>query len=373
MVQFVIIFIIIILGFILSSNRININYDVKRKLHIQLIAVILIFISGLRHVFVGPDTYQYYLRFEEVKYNSWANIIQTITNNEDKDPFYGLFQKCFQLISENYQVYLCFVALIFMTALGRFIYKNTDRISHSIIALIIYMGYYYGFYSITGIRQTLATALLLFSFEYGKQKNLTFFTLLVITASLFHITALVFFPLYFIVDFKKSKLLITLSLIGFPLFFVFKNDLAIFFIKILKTENRFGEYAEQYYRGGSLAITAFHLLLALIGQIQYKKVIMIEPKASMYYNIFSLAIFFLPLQWVNPSAGRISQYFAIFMMVWIPYILDSTFLIVKNYRLTIYIITIVLFIFFTMFSVRAMPEYHFFWENMNNPYINNFN
>ncbi len=58
-----------------------------------------------------------------------------------------------------------------MFALGHFIKNNTTRISHAVMAFMIYMGYFYGFYSITGIRQTLASVFLLYSYEYVKREK----------------------------------------------------------------------------------------------------------------------------------------------------------------------------------------------------------
>src|SRR5690606_22288512 len=123
---------------------------------------LLILQSGLRHVAVGADTYQYSLIFERVKSLSWAEIFSSVTAyydfGEGKDPGYLVFQKIFQYISDDYQVYLIFVAILFFSALGYFIYKNTRRVSDALFAFVLYSTLFYAMFSITGIRQTLATA-----------------------------------------------------------------------------------------------------------------------------------------------------------------------------------------------------------------------
>jgi len=145
MIRLFVIFIIIALGVFLSLNKEQ-NYEKRRKVYIFFIVVILILQSGLRNWAVGSDTYQYYIRFDEIRHISWDHILSAIINREGKEPFYGLFQKVFQLITNSYQLYLCLIAVIFMSALGSFIYKNTTRISHAVLAFVIYMGYYYGFF-----------------------------------------------------------------------------------------------------------------------------------------------------------------------------------------------------------------------------------
>lgn len=368
MVRLIVIFIIITLGVLFSLHNDKDNYEQKRKRYILLVVIILILQSGLRNWAVGSDTYQYYLRFEAISHESWESIISRIVNWQGKEPFYGLFQKIFQYFTNSYQLYLCLVAVIFMSSLGNFIRKNTTHISHAILAFVIYMGYYYGFFSITGIRQTLATAFILWSFEYIKQRKLIPFTFFVLIASLFHITALVFLPLYLIAEMKRTKLIFGIALIGFPLVMLYKNELAIFFVFTFGMEERFGVYAEQYYRGGSFILTSFHILLAVVALFIMKKTFSIAPEIYRMYNTFALALFFLPLQWVNPSAGRISQYFALIMMVWIPLLIDATCIGSKKRRIFLYSIATVSFVIITSFSILSWDEYKFFWQEMRLPF-----
>lgn len=368
MIRLIVIFIIILFAVLFSSDSIKGNYDKKKARYIFVVTILLILQSGLRNWAVGADTYQYYLNFQAIKYVSFSDLMTSVLNYEGKDPFYGLFQKLFQVFTESYQLYLLLVAIIFMTALGNFILKNTSKISHAVLAFVIYMGYFYGFFSITGIRQTLATAFLLWSFEYIKQRNLFLFIVFVLIASLFHISALIFFPLYFIFAINKPKLIFALSILIFPIVMVFKNKLAVFFVGSVGVEDRFAMYTEQYYRGGSLILTTFQLLLAIWALFKMKKVLLIEPKTGLMYVTFALALFFLPLQWVNPSAGRIAQFFAIIIMVWIPYLLDAKSVGLVKQRKLYYFLAIVGFIVITLFSIKSEPEYKFFWQAMELPY-----
>lgn len=362
------IFVILILGVYYSSNISSGSFELKRKKYVYSIIIILILFSGLRNWAVGSDTYQYYYWFERVSLRSWNDIFNKFINWQSKDPFFDIFLKIFQIFSKNFQIFLMLVAIIFMSALGNFILRNTDHIRHAILAFIIYIGYFYGFFSITGIRQTVATAFLLFSFEYIKSNRFYIFLIFVIIASLFHISALVFLPLYFIANIKYTKLFLALSLLGFPLIMYFKNQIAFFFVLTTGTEERYGYLAEQFERGGSFILTTFSIILAVFSLIIYKHAIKKNPLISRYYNTYALALFFLPLQWVHPSAGRISQYFAVIIMVWIPFLLDVFSGTIYKQRQIIYIVVTVLFIGLTMFTIKSLSEYKFFWQFMPVPY-----
>lgn len=364
MVKLLLIFIILALGIYFSSNYHKGSLELKRKTYIFIITLLLILQSGLRKWDVGfhSDTQQYYYIFEDVKNTPWNLIISNFTIQFGKDPFYIIFQKTFQIFFESYQFYLLFVAIIIMSAIGNFILKNTTKIRHGIISFVVYMGYFYGFFSLTGTRQTLATAFLLWSFEFIKTRKLLLFILFAFVAGLFHISALVFLPFYFIANFKKPKLSISLAVLGFPVIFYFKNVLTIFLVSTASMEDRFWLYTEQYERGGSIVLTLINVLLGLLSLLIIKRVIRINPESYRFYNMFALSLIFYPLQWVNPSAGRISQYFAIVMLVWIPFLLDALAGNNLKARRLIYVITIILFVGLTMFTFKYGNQYKFFWQ-----------
>lgn len=368
MVRIIFVFIIIALGVIFSSNALRGSSAVKRKCYVYFIIVLSILQSGLRNWAVGSDTYQYYYRFEEAKQASWQNIFDSFVNWVGKDPFYQVFTKLFQFFCDDYQIFLLLVAAIFMLAVGHFILNYTTKIRHAVLAFVIYQAYFYGIFSV-GIRQTIAAAFLLWSFDYIKDRKFLIFLFLVLIAALFHITALVFLPLYFIANLKRVKLIFGLSLLGFPIIMYFKNELVLFSILISGTEERFAMYAEQFERGGSVILTLFNIMLGIFALAISKFALKQNSMVLYFYNTFAVALFFYPLQWLNPNLARVSIYFAVVMMVWIPYLLDAISGNNLHQRQLIYLFTIVLFIGLTAYAiVSSGEEYKFFWQYMPRPY-----
>lgn len=362
------IFFIILLGLLYSSDIIKKTYDKRRKQYIIIIVIMLILQSGLRNWYVGADTYQYYTIFEDVKFSSFKDIITRIMNIEGKDQGYYLFQKIFQIFITDYQLYLIFVALIFMSALGHFIYKNTTHIRHVIVAFVLYMALFYGFFSITGIRQTLATAFLLFSFEFIKKKKIIYFSFFVALSVLMHISSIIFFPLYFIANSKNQRALYIAFFVLFPIVFLFRNETTIFFITSTEsTQERFEIYLEDTTTKGSLILTVAHVFIAFWGLRSIKKTVSIYPFTKIMFSTFAVGFLFYPLQWVNTNAGRVSLYFDVILMVWIPFLMDSIVIGKSKLREALYIFSILIFIILTIFSIVQDSEYKFFWQHMEIP------
>lgn len=83
---------------------------------------------------------------------------------------------------------------------------------------------------------------------------------------------------------------------------------------------------------------------------------------------FAVALFFFPLQWVNPSAGRVSQYFTVIMMVWLPYLLDTIANDNYKFREMVYVYLIAAFVFLSTFTISE-NDYKFFWQEMELPAV----
>ncbi len=366
-VNLVVIFLILIIGYFFNRTyKLNSNTNYVRKKYIKFICVILILQSGLRNVAVGEDTYAYFNVYENIKTKTWVDIYNTAIeyyktgNSLIRDPGYAFFQKTVQLISKDFQFFLFVIAIIFFSAFGTFVYRNTKRLKDVILAFLIYSVLFYSFFSYTGQKQTIATALILVSYEFIKKKKMIPFLFLVLIASTIHKSALIFIPFYFVNQIKKTKNFYRIVLLLFPVILVFSNNLGIFF-KIIGGY----ELYEQYEGAGSYTFTAIFLLISVVALLRSKIILKHNPNAQHYYNAFAIALLFLPLTWFNPSAMRVVQYFSIFMVLFIPEIIYSFNFISVKIKRGIARFTVILLI--TLF-IRANwindISYGFFWEEM---------
>jgi len=363
-VNLVVICFILIAGLLIYEDA-GIYADSRyfRKRYILLICLILILQSGLRNWAVGADTYSYFESFENTKSLSWLQVWGVITDyytqNIGKDPGYAVFEKITQLIVPNYQIYLIVIATLFFSALGNFIFNNTKRLADAIFAFVLYSCLFYSFFSITGLRQTMATAGVLWSYEFIKKRKLLPFILILLVSSTIHKSALIFLPFYYIAQIKNTKYLYSLVSLLFILFMFFKVPVSAFF----KRTGGYEDYIVPYEGSGTFTFTFMLLLIGVIAFFQMKFVIRKNRTVLPIYNAFAMAIVFTPLTWVNPSAMRVVQYYSIFMLLLIPNVIQSFrrySLRVKRLAFSIAIAMLILL----YIKGGLNSEYKFFWQEM---------
>jgi hypothetical protein len=361
-VRLIVVCLIIFLGFVFASHYSRNKYE-NRKIYIKIVSLILILQSGLRNVAVGSDTYTYFISFQETKIMTWRdifyNFISVYKFGRGKDPGYPLFEKIVSTFTSEYQILLLIIAVVFFTALGNFILKNTKRLSDVVIAYVIYSVLFYSFFSVTGHRQTLTTAAALFSFELIKKRRFIEFTLIIIIMSTIHKSLLIFFLFYFIAPVKNAKYLNRLTLLLLPLFMINRNA----FSSLLKKLGGFEDYGING-QAGTFTFTLIFLLMTILALWQSQIILKNNKNAVYYFNAFTVAILFIPLTWVNPSAMRVVQYFSIFMLLFVPEIIYSFSAVSKNFTvgMTVFV-TILLIALMVKANLYAAP-YGFFWEEM---------
>lgn len=363
-VNLIIIAFILFLGNLyITKYGVNADTYIVRKSYVITICIILGLQSGLRNVAVGTDTYTYGLYFENTAYLSWGQVFERFSQvyelGEGKDPGYAVFEKLVSVFSTEYQVFLMVIAAIFFTALGSFLLKNTTRLSDLIMAFVIYSVLFYSFFSITGHRQTIATALCLFGIEYAKKRRLFPFLFLLAIAFTLHKSAAIFILFYIIAPIKSSKALMWIVLISFPILMIFRDTLTL----VLGGITGFSDY--EYFKGaGTSTFSFFILMIMFVSLYRYKVMKATDINIGIAINTFAIGVAFVPLTWVNPSTMRVVQYFSIFMLLLIPSAINSfKFQSLRVRRFAYVTTTIMLIILFVRSNWNAQP-YGFFWEKM---------
>lgn len=367
LLNLLIILFVIIFGFLHKVNKSPSTYNsaLNRKIYIYVVAIILILQSALRHLGVGMDTYMYYVNFEDAKDLSWIQALQEFVlyfkEGIGKDPGYPFFMKLFQIFSGSNRLYLFFIAILFFTCLGRFLYYNTKKLDELIIAFVVYLVMFYSFYSITGLRQTIVMSICLFSFEFVKRKKLLPFLLCIASVYTIHKTAVFFVPVYFLYHTQKTRLIYIVALCLFPVIFALKNQIAVFMVQF--SGKAYETYKDFEGESGTYTFTFFILLLALVFLFLMKNIVRANQNAQPILNIFALSVIITPLTYVNPSLMRIVMYYSFFLVLLIPFLVQSfTFLSSKISSLAGVVVVAMLILLFI--KSNEGHDYHFFWERM---------
>ena len=355
--------IVILFAFILLQNykRNGDNAESRHK-YVVWLMVILILQSAMRHLAVGADTFSYYRSFEQIKETSWDQIIQEFYNvyvlGQGKDAGYGFIQKIFQVIFPYFRVFLFAVAICFFVPLGKLLEKSRISLPGLFLSLCIYEAIYYDFFSVTGIRQTIATIATILGVKYIVERKLLKFSIAIILAAFIHKSVLIFYPLYFIAFYPKSKHTLLLSICLLPVIFPLARSLAFIMATYSDSEQYMYYALSEYDNSGAKNFMLFMLVSAIL--VLYAKIKKIDGLQDYMVHSIALGLFFVPLVWVDPTLMRVVQYFSIFIIIAVPVVLDNIKgnKFIKSLIYGVYVIVMI----FTIIKHNA--QYAFFWQAM---------
>jgi hypothetical protein len=164
----------------------------------------LILFGGFRAT-VGVDTFNYSKLFNSIMpFNAnFQNSINSLNTELGFLYLIGLLKTIgFLQVQSLFSVVIIFNYCIYFFSIK----KLTPNFE---LALLFFIVFYFFVRDMGVIRQAIATAITFLSIVSIYEKKIFKFILLILFASLFHISALVFFPAYFIgqINFSKGKLL----------------------------------------------------------------------------------------------------------------------------------------------------------------------
>lgn len=330
--------------------------DGKKKAFCTISAIQWILISGLRDVDLSRDVSINYVRaFEETKTMSWSQIFDTIgeylfNGLTVKDPGYTLLMKVFQIFSNNFQLFLIFIAIVFTTTMAVWIYKYSAMPGMS---FLIYSSLFYSFFALTGLRQTIATALIVFiADKYVRERKFFSFAIFAFIAFLIHKSSIVYIVYFFVAGMSitpvyllfSSGIIAVISVMGKALYAPIANILG------------FGDEVISNDRHSATTYAFLMLAICFVAYILYPWISRRRQDSKFMYNMLLLTILsnFLVIQ--NQSFMRIQQYFALVIMIIIPEMVLS---IRKEYRPAIYFGAIGFMFFYLIYN---NPQYRFFWQ-----------
>lgn len=173
------------------------------KIFFVILVCILILLVGLRDgSIVGTDSPAYYQFY--------------LDKNPPVEIGYRLINDLFSSLNINYNVFLLFLNGVLIWNISKFIKINSYYL---LLPLFIYYSDFYFYYNFSGIRQATALSFTVLAIFYILNNEKLKAGFLIFFASLFHVTALVFFVAFFLPKEKMDikKYFKFLFLIGFAL------------------------------------------------------------------------------------------------------------------------------------------------------------
>lgn len=203
----------------LNEKRMFQIHEYKLRISVQkgivslAIIIPLWFVMGLRYN-IGSD------------YRAYENIFQLArrynTNNYRMELGYYYLNRAAGYISENPQIIFFLTAFLIVFFLFKGIEKNNGSMYYGVLG---YIGLGYYFYAMNIQRQYVAIMIMLYAFYFLEKKKLWEYIICVAIAASFHMSAIIWLPVYFAINYMPTKIFYIGSLTSALLFNRFSNYL----------------------------------------------------------------------------------------------------------------------------------------------------
>jgi hypothetical protein len=211
----------------------------------------MVLVAGMRGSSVGTDTSGYARGYEAEKVSTLADVW-----DRRSEPGYFVLAVAARCVSDNYWAVLTASAVLVVFCYMWAIYRVSVNPAISLFVFIT-MGYYMFFFN--GARQGLAAAVYSLAFMGLIAGRFWRYALFVAIAFLFHRTAILTLPLYFVFRRKCSFWYVAVLAVGAVVFVCFLH--AFLSLGVFINE-RYAMYAEMEAVGGRW-LTVFYVLLSV--------------------------------------------------------------------------------------------------------------
>lgn len=175
--------IFIVLAFIIKMLPIKKD---KNKIFINIGFIILLTILVLREPY--SDMVKYVDVFKKMNFNTFPQLLKLRW-----EKLYLLLNLIISIFTNSERVFIIIISILGLIGPYFFIKRYSKNYIFSLIFFVILGLYHYNFYI---IRQALAISILLLGIKYIEEKSLWKFLLIVVLASCFHISSIIFVITY---------------------------------------------------------------------------------------------------------------------------------------------------------------------------------
>ncbi|MFN2744360.1 MULTISPECIES: EpsG family protein [Bacillus] len=278
----------------------------------------LIIVAGLRYK-VGTDYQTYMLLYELAgKYKSIGEIFGFGAAKASTDPGFTALLWILNKITDDPQIMFVTVGAITYILIVRTLYVYARPFE---LGMFLFIGMFYYYASFNGIRQYMVAAVLFWAVKYLIRGNWLRYTMIVLICSLFHSSALIMIPVYFIVRRKAwSPVLGCLTLLFLAGTFLYQKFLSVFLVVL--ENSSYGHYEEWLMRNTNgmnaikIIVLLLPLVLAFICREQLRKH---WPEIDYIVNLCLIGLLFGILATKDVIFARFNIYFGLYQLILVPY------------------------------------------------------
>lgn len=337
---------------LVTGNSVYTN-DTSKKQYLFFCCAVIWLIIGLRHYDMGSvDSRNYYSNWILVRDSSFSQI-KALAEISDMETGYLYTVAVLSRIFRHPQFVFVLSGLLFSTAIGTFVYKNSDNVIISML-LFICLGLYT--FILQGLRQGIAISICLFSIEFVKKRKLIPFLLLLALAYCYHRSSIVFGLTYFLYGSEltakaKIKYLCVAAIL----------ILMAPFLKDTANELWEKDYENEAKTGTALVATLTYLIILFAGYLFLSEK-NTNKDMSFFVSFTIVGTAFYLLRYTQAQVfERISFYFLAGQIILLPAIVRR-FDVFSRKILNVLIVCLAVALF--LYRVRASyaSAYFFFWQ-----------
>lgn len=348
-----------ILLLIYCEKKITNSGNTKKTLAIAFF-VIFSLLLGCRHPSMGVDlgygsSGGYLMSFQKISRMSWQAVLnlKAFLNYEKG---YVIYNKILGLISDNSQILLFATAVISFALISKALYKTSDN-RNIFMAIIIYIALPCFLLQFSGLRQAIAIAICSMAMCYVESRKIVPFVLLVLLASVFHVTSLFFLLAYFVYLIPVNRRWRFGTFAVLALVFVFRVPLFQVLVRLM------GRSTAPDYNGATTLFLVFTLVYLFCAMFETE-----DTRMNGYMNLFYLACVCQAFSGVYSSAMRMGYYYMISLSILLPMAIDN--ILEFRQRELVRLLLYVCFLAFGLYTLSSKTgwamtnPYHFFWQNI---------
>lgn len=250
-------------------------------------------------------------------FHTYVPIFKTLSlgyNYEGVEIGYILLNKFILIFTDNYYWLFIITAFIFCYFIFKAIFEQSKYIGIS--TYIFLTGGLY-FYSMNVVRQTICFAIFLYALKYIRQKNFKKYFIYIIIASFMHKTALIYLPLYFLLDLNidyKKLIIIALTI-------VLSKNIVLDIISIFLKDTKYYNYITGFYADPSKSMMSpiINAIIIVMFLLIYKSK-KDDREYRFYLNTHIVAFLISLLIGTVPLITRIFTGFYHIIILSIPYL-----------------------------------------------------
>lgn len=289
------------------------SFKVSKKVFVLLSSGHLLAIQGLRAISVGGDLIRYENNYNLVKNSSVSGVF-----SGGSEIGYSFVEFIFGQFGLPFQALLFVISFFNIYVLGRTIYKYSTYPSISYLLYLAVGIYDFGF---SGLRQSIAMSIILISFKYINEQKKWKFLLVIIIASLFHNTSLLFLFVYFLTNKTFKKIYQKIFPLVLLIILIFGKQLSYYATLV------FNEELIDYYNSSvsSIGTTAAILFVILLIGILFEYKIKKLKDNKIYSDLLVIISIAFIIQLLSPYSylfTRVNMYFFQFIILFVPLIYD---------------------------------------------------